>query len=116
MLGDGEGGFALSLHEPFGEGTSVACGDFDGDGRDDVALLVEPDMRLGVLLAGANGSLQLNAWYPIPLAPTGVAVGDVRRRRPARRRDDRSLPAAARMARAGNRRARESAVVRLQRL
>jgi len=57
---------------------SVAVGDFNGDGKLDVAVADECADTLGVLLGNGDGTLQAMQTYPLDqyAYATGVAVGD----------------------------------------
>jgi hypothetical protein len=56
--------------------TDVAVGDFNGDGKADVAV-VDYSGNLGVLLGNGDGTLQSEVTYPVGLQAQAVAVADL---------------------------------------
>src|SRR5207248_10173662 len=62
---------------------SVAVGDFNGDGRLDLAVGdYGPDFQTGsvsILLGNGDGTFQAHMDYPAGVNPTGVLVGDFNR-------------------------------------
>ncbi len=82
LLGDGNGGFSQPAGSPVGAGVgpqSVAVGDFDGDGRPDLA--VANDTTLGtvtILLGDGSGGFSQPTGSPVSAgsAPVSVTVGD----------------------------------------
>jgi hypothetical protein len=55
----------------------VATGDFNGDGRSDVATANPSSNNVSVLLSNANGTLQAAQQFPAGTNPRSIAVGDV---------------------------------------
>ena len=56
--------------------TSVAVGDFDGDGKLDVAVANNGSDNVSVLLGNGDGTFQAPVNYPVGDFPWSVAVGD----------------------------------------
>jgi hypothetical protein len=83
-LGDGTGAFALhpaGLHPGFLAGSqpySVAVGDFNGDGKPDLAVTDEGGATVTVLLGTGTGSFTAAPGSPFPVGtnPVSVAVGE----------------------------------------
>jgi len=81
LLSDGRGGFNPAPHSPFAVGTrpsSLAVGDFNGDGHPDLAIANELDNTVTVLLGDGTGNFNRATASPfaVGLNPTFVAVGD----------------------------------------
>ena len=81
LLGDGTGAFAAAAGTPTAvvrSPTSVAVGDFDGDGRTDVAAAGNGADRVSVLLGNGAGAFQPAGPFLIGdvTGPVSVAVGD----------------------------------------
>jgi hypothetical protein len=82
LLGNGDGTFAFVPNLPnigFGEGVTVATGDFNGDGKEDIVATVAgnntPLGQVQVLLGNGDGTFKL--WQTLTLnVPGGVAVSD----------------------------------------
>jgi hypothetical protein len=55
--------------------SSVAVGDFDGDGKLDLAV-VEDNGSVSILLGNGEGTFQASGNYAVGLSPHGVIVGD----------------------------------------
>ena len=67
---------AAVLNYPAGSGPRfVAVGDFDGDGKADLAV-ADQNGEVSVLLRNGNGSFQAAVGYPVGSVSTSVAVGD----------------------------------------
>jgi hypothetical protein len=55
---------------------AVATGDFNGDGKPDLAVANYADNTVSVLLGSGTGSFQAGSTYPVVSGPLSVAVGD----------------------------------------
>jgi hypothetical protein len=80
-LGDGRGQFDQAAGSPFAAGNNpedLALGDFDEDGRLDVAAANHETSYLTLLLGDGKGGLASPSQIPVPSRPHphGVAVGD----------------------------------------
>jgi predicted NUDIX family NTP pyrophosphohydrolase len=70
-------GFAKAVNYGAGSGPwSVAVGDFNGDGKPDLAVANEESNNLSVLLGNGDGTFQTAVNYSVGLQPWSVAVGD----------------------------------------
>jgi dienelactone hydrolase len=58
---------------------SVAVGDFNGDGRFDMAVANGNSNNVSILLGNGNGTFQTHVDYPTGAQPTSVAIGDFNR-------------------------------------
>ena len=67
-----DGGELRGRHEP----QSVAVGDFNGDGRADLAVANDSSNNVSVLLGNGNGTFQTAVNYGAGRGPSSVAVGD----------------------------------------
>ena len=81
MLGTGNGGFTNVPGSPFTVGggtTGVAVGDFNGDGKPDLAVTNATSNNVSVLLGTGNGSFTNAPGSPfaVGLTPVRIAVGD----------------------------------------
>ena len=81
LLGQGGGGFIPGPGSPYFSGTnprSVAVGDFNGDGKLDIAITNQSDGTVTVLLASTTGvfAAATNSPFAVGTEPTSVAVGD----------------------------------------
>jgi len=82
--GDGSGTFQTQVGYPVGSSPrSVAVGDFNGDGKPDLAVANDgsssvPGATVSVLLNSGDGSgtFQTQVGYPVGSSPRSVAVGD----------------------------------------
>jgi hypothetical protein len=54
----------------------VAVGDFNGDGKQDLAVVNTGDQTVSILLGDGDGTFQPAVNYPVPGAPGLLAVGD----------------------------------------
>src|SRR5688572_28976379 len=69
--------FSAAVHYPTGAGPQdVATGDFNGDGRPDLAVTSAGTSTVGVLLGNANGTFQPAVSSATGNGPQSVAVGD----------------------------------------
>src|SRR5271157_1234108 len=81
LLGNGTGGFTAAPGSPFPAGSSpisVAVGDFNGDGKPDLAIANEGGNNVTVLLGNGTGGFTAAPGSPFPVGtqPESVAVGD----------------------------------------
>jgi uncharacterized protein (TIGR03437 family) len=81
LLGNGLGGFTAASGSPFAVGVDpafVAVGDFNGDGRPDLAVSNQADGTVSVLLGNGSGGFTTAPGSPITVgeAPVSLAVGD----------------------------------------
>jgi hypothetical protein len=77
LLGNGDGSFQASRN--FSAGTSphsVAVGDFNGDGKPDLAVANLSSNNVSILLGNGDGSFQQAVNYAAGSTPVSVAVGD----------------------------------------
>lgn len=80
LLGNGSGGFSAAAGSPFAVGTyptSIAVGDFNGDGIQDLAV-PNRDNNVTVLLGNGSGGFGAAAGSPFAVGtnPSSVALGD----------------------------------------
>jgi hypothetical protein len=79
LLGHGDGGFGQASQSPVSVGsrpTSVAVGDFNGDGKSDLAVTNAADNTLSILLAHGDGTFAAPSAVSVASRPIAVAVGD----------------------------------------
>ena len=79
LLGNGDGTFQNPVNYAIGAfSSSVAVGDFNGDGKLDLVVTnsAESDATVGVLLGNGDGTFQNQVDYPVGTYPYIVAVGD----------------------------------------
>ena len=81
LLGDGGGGFAQAAGSPVGVGTSpgsVAVGDFNLDGKVDLAVSNADSDNVSILLGNGNGGFTQPVGSPVGAGdfPISVAAGD----------------------------------------
>src|SRR5438105_4652244 len=82
LLGKGDGTFQAAVH--YGAGAdpqSIAVGDFNGDGRPDLAVANNGSDNLSVLLGKGDGTFQpavnyVTGTYPFSVYPVSIAAGD----------------------------------------
>jgi hypothetical protein len=77
LLGNGDGTFQSAVNYS-GVGSnprSVAVGDFNGDGNEDLAIAVDTTQAVTVMLGNGDGTFQDPVQFPVG-APVSVAVGD----------------------------------------
>jgi predicted NUDIX family NTP pyrophosphohydrolase len=77
LLGNGDGTFQAAVN--FGAGSlplSVAVGDFNGDGVQDLAVANELSANVSVLLGNGDGTFQAVVNFGAGNFPSSVAVGD----------------------------------------
>jgi hypothetical protein len=79
MIGDGKGNFSLASASPFSVGTNpagVAVGDFNGDGKSDLAVANADDGTVSILLGNGDGTFSANATIAVGVRPVAVAIAD----------------------------------------
>jgi hypothetical protein len=77
LLGNGDGTFQAAVNYGAGnEPKSVATGDFNGDGKADLAVANGFDNNVSILLGNGNGTFQAAVNYGAGTYPYSVAVGD----------------------------------------
>jgi hypothetical protein len=74
LLGNGDGSFQSHVDYPTLTSSFVAIGDFNGDGKPDLA--VPGIASVSVLLGNGNGTFQTHIEYPTGGGPQSLAVGD----------------------------------------
>src|SRR6476646_7326996 len=77
LLGDGNGTFQPHVDYPTGHSpSSLAVGDFNGDGKLDLAVANTSGNSVSVLLGSGDGTFHAHVDYPTGNHPGSVAVGD----------------------------------------
>lgn len=81
LLGSGNGNFAEAVGSPIATGNAPSCvtvGDFNGDGKSDLAVSNFNDSSLIILLGNDDGTFKAAPNSPLTVgrAPLSVAVGD----------------------------------------
>jgi hypothetical protein len=77
LLGDGHGGFAAAIGSPFAVGTtptSVAVGDFNKDGKADLAIANSGSNNITLLLGDGSGGFAAATGSPFAAGPLPMAV------------------------------------------
>lgn len=80
FLGNGNGGFAAAVNYPLGSGFPVAIigGDFNGDGKLDLAVLLGHTKKVAILQGNGDGTFTLLAQEPSTgNGPIALAAADV---------------------------------------
>jgi hypothetical protein len=80
LLGNGDGTFQAAQHFPVGrDPSSVAVGDFNGDGRLDLAVANRDYIQgtVSILLGNGDGTFQATQNFPVGSYPNSVVVGNV---------------------------------------
>ncbi|WP_446742445.1 beta strand repeat-containing protein [Silvibacterium acidisoli] len=77
LLGKGDGTFTLSSSPEVGYGpSSVAAGDFNGDGITDLAVTNSDDYTLSILLGKGDGTFTLKTTFAVGIQSTSIVVND----------------------------------------
>jgi len=71
------GQFLTYASYPGGVPFAFAAGDFNGDGRSDLAVLNLTDGNVTVFLSNSDGTLRKPVTYPIGVNPSSIAVADI---------------------------------------
>ncbi|PYT68404.1 MAG: hypothetical protein DMG39_21320 [Acidobacteria bacterium] len=84
LIGNGDGTFQNQVSYPTTTGVSigpvaVATGDFNGDGKLDVAITNQGDNSVSILLGNGDGTFQPVLEFATGTTATGVAAGDFNR-------------------------------------
>jgi hypothetical protein len=80
LLGNGDGTF--QAHVDYGVGSSPAGltqGDFNGDGKLDLAVANQGDNTVSVLIGNGDGTFRTHVDYAVGTSPISVATGDFNR-------------------------------------
>jgi hypothetical protein len=76
LLGNGDGTFQSPVNYYVGSTSSIALGDFRGDGHVDIAVTNRSAGLVGVLLGNGDGTFQSVRFSAAGRDPNGIAVGD----------------------------------------
>lgn len=79
MLGDGSGNFNQASNSPMGVGnnpTSAAVGDFNGDGKPDLAVANADDGTVSILLGNGDGTFTPSSTVNVGVRPVFVVAAD----------------------------------------
>lgn len=77
LLGDGLGGFSGNTEVPVGFGpSSIAVGDFNGDGNQDIANANRDGNTVSIRLGDGLGGFNGNAEISVGLSPISLVIGD----------------------------------------
>src|SRR6185503_10292146 len=80
LLGDGAGAFSPAVGSPYTVGTapnSVAVGDFNADGKLDLAVANGLSDEVSILLGTGTGTFGAATQFPAGTAPVSVKVADL---------------------------------------
>jgi hypothetical protein len=77
FIGNGDGNFQPPVEYPLGsQPANVAVGDFNGDGKPDLALSIPGLNTISILLNNGDGTFQAHVDYPTGAVPGAIAIGD----------------------------------------
>jgi len=77
LLGNGDGTFQPNVDYITGTAPSFAAlGDFNGDGRVDMAVVNATSNTVSILLGNGDGAFQPRIDFPAPIGANGIAAGD----------------------------------------
>ena len=83
LLGNGDGTFQApkfyavgTSSYPFGPGNTLVAGDFNGDGRLDLAVASNRSNDVSVLLGNGDGTFQNQVTYAVGSGPSALVAGD----------------------------------------
>ena len=80
LLGNGDGSFQNAVDYATGAAvTGIAVGDFNGDGKLDVATASSSNYTYSILLGNGDGTFQTPETYPSPAGPSAITAADVNR-------------------------------------
>ena len=81
LLGDGRGGFSNPLSTPAGGLGSIALtiGDYNHDGKRDVAVVNNITNNVSIMLGNGAGTFRLSGYYPTQQGPVAISTGDFNR-------------------------------------
>jgi hypothetical protein len=80
LLGNGDGTFQAAVDYGAGSNpSSVAVGDFNGDGKLDIVVANDGSNNVSIFLGNGDGTFQSAVNYGVGSAPLSVAVGDFNR-------------------------------------
>lgn len=73
----GDGTFANAVSYHTGRTVSLTAGDFNGDGKLDLAAVIEHSTLISVLRNYGDGTFAPKVYYGVAAGPTGIAAGDL---------------------------------------
>src|SRR5205807_1266513 len=77
LLGTGTGSFSAATNFAVGSNPiSVAIGDFNGDGKSDLAVANQLSNNVSILLGSGTGSFSAATNFVVGASPISVAIGD----------------------------------------
>jgi hypothetical protein len=77
LLGNGDGTFQPHMDFATGDGpVRIAVGDFNGDGKLDLAVANNTSPTVSILLGNGDGTFQTHVDYTIPCVAWGITTGD----------------------------------------
>jgi len=77
LSGNGDGTFQTAVHYQLnGKPSSLAIGDFNGDGKWDVAVTDSEANQVSILCGKGDGTFDLSGTYAVGTSPSSIAAGD----------------------------------------